>query len=101
MRRAGVSNLGRSLVAYYTKFAYPWANLILVLLGVPLASVRRRGGQAVQFGIGLLVAFVYLAVQKLSAPLGYTGAAPPVLVAWLPHVVFAVVAVVVIARTRT
>ncbi|WP_243664590.1 LptF/LptG family permease, partial [Rhodothermus marinus] len=75
-RRSGAGHLGRPLVAYYSKFAYPFANLILVLIGVPLASVRRRGGQAVQIGIGLGVAFAYLALQKLIEPFGYAETLP-------------------------
>jgi lipopolysaccharide export system permease protein len=100
LQRAGAGHLERPLVAYYNKFAYPFANLILVLLGVPLASVRRRGGQAVQFAIGLFLAFVYLSVQKLTEPFGYSGALPPSLTAWLPHLLFTVVALVVLWRTR-
>ena len=100
MRRAGVGNLERPLVAYYNKFAYPVANLILVLIGVPLAAVRRRGGQATRFGIGLLTAFVYLALQKLTEPFGYSGTLPPALTAWLPHVAFALVALVILWQAR-
>ncbi len=100
LRRAGAGDLERPLVAYYNKFAYPFANLILVLIGVPLASVRRRGGQAVQFAIGLLTAFVYLSLQKLTEPFGYAGALPPVVTAWLPHIAFAIVALIILWRTR-
>jgi lipopolysaccharide export system permease protein len=100
MRRAGADGLGRPLVSYYSKFSYPLANLLLVLIAVPLAAVRRRGGQAVQLGLGLLVAFCYLALQKLAEPFGYAGAVPPIVVAWLPHVVFLVVALVLLARAR-
>ncbi|MFO8100249.1 MAG: LptF/LptG family permease [Salinibacter sp.] len=101
LRRAGVGNLGRALVAYYNKFAYPFANLILVLIGMPIAAVRRRGGQATRFAIGLLIAFVYLSIQKLAEPFGYAGALDPAVTAWLPHVVFAGVALLVLWRTRT
>jgi lipopolysaccharide export system permease protein len=100
MRRAGADGLGRPLVSYYSKFSYPLANLLLVLIAVPLAAVRRRGGQAVQLGLGLLVAFCYLALQKLAEPFGYAGAVPPIVVAWLPHLVFFVVALVLLARAR-
>jgi lipopolysaccharide export system permease protein len=100
LRRAGAGNLERPLIAYYNKFAYPFANLILVLLGVPVASVRRRGGQAVQFALGLFTAFVYLSLQKLTEPFGYSGALPPAATAWLPHAIFAVVALLVLWRTR-
>jgi len=101
LRRAGVDQLEESLVAYYNKFAYPFANFILVLIGVPLASVRRRGGQALRFAIGLLVAFLYLSVQKLTEPLGYAGTLDPAVTAWLPHLVFVGVALVILWRTRT
>ncbi len=100
LRRAGADQLGRPLVSYYGKFSYPVANLILVVIGVAMASVRRRGGQAVQFGTGLLVAFVYLALQKLSEPFGYAEAVPPVLVAWVPHALFAVFAVALVWHVR-
>ncbi len=100
LRRAGADQLGRPLVSYYSKFSYPVANFILVVIGVALASVRRRGGQAVQFGIGLFVAFVYLALQKLSEPFGYAETVPPVVVAWVPHLLFAAFAVFLIWRAR-
>ena len=100
LKRSGAGGLGRPMVAYYSKFAYPLANLILVLIAVPMAARRRRGGQAVRFGIGLLVAFAYLALQKLTEPFGYERALAPVLAAWLPHVLFAVVALFLIVRAR-
>lgn len=101
LQRAGAGHLERPFVAYYNKFSYPIANLLLVLIGVPLAAVRRRGGQAVRFGIGLLTAFVYLALQKLTEPLGYAGTLSPLLTAWIPHIVFLFVSLIVLWRTRT
>ncbi len=100
LERSGVNNIGRTRVEYYAKFAYPFANLILVLIGVPLAAVRRRGGQAVQIGLGLFAAFGYLAVMKLAEPFGYSGEFSPALTAWLPHLVFLGVALILLLRVR-
>ena len=100
LRRSGAGGLGRTLVGYYSKFAYPFANLILIGLGVPLAAVRRRGGQAVQIGLGLLTAFAYLAAQKLAEPFGYAGDLTPLLAAWLPHVAFAGLALMMLVLSR-
>ncbi|PSQ98140.1 MAG: YjgP/YjgQ family permease [Bacteroidetes bacterium SW_11_64_17] len=100
LRRSGVGELNRPLVAYYNKFAYPFANLILILIGAPIAAIRRRGGQAVRFAIGLSIAFVYLSVQKLAEPFGYSGALPALLTAWLPHITFAIVALLVLWWVR-
>lgn len=100
LKRSGADNLGRTMVNYFSKFSYPFANFILVILGVPLAAVRRRGGQAIQLGLGLLFAFCYLAVMKVIEPFGYSEMLSPVVTAWFPHALFAVVALVVLARTR-
>ena len=74
---------------------------LLVTLSLPLAGVRRPGGQAVQLGIALGVAFLYLVLQKIGEPLGYSGTIPPLIAAAIPHVVFAVLAIVILKRART
>ena len=100
LQRSGAGNIGRPLVGYYTKYSYPFANLILVLIALPLAAVRRRGGQAIQIGLGLFMAFAYLAAQKLTEPFGYTGELDPLLTAVLPHAFFFGVALVMIVKAR-
>lgn len=100
LKRSGANRLERTLVAYHTKYSYPFANLIVILIGMPLSAVRRRGGQAVRFGIGLGVAFAYLAVMKLTEPFGYSGTLSPVVTAWLPHLLFLTAALILLARVR-
>jgi lipopolysaccharide export system permease protein len=100
LKRAGADNLGQARVGYYSKFSYPLASLILVLIGVPLASVRRRGGQAVQIALGLFIAFLYLAMIKVIEPFGYTETLSPVVASWLPHAVFSLVGLVFFLGAR-
>jgi len=100
LRRSGAGQIGRSLVGYHVKFAYPIANFIMVLIALPLAAVRRKGGKAIQIGLGLLVAFIYLAVQKLTEPFGYTGELSPMLTAWLPHILFICVGYILLVTAR-
>ena len=100
LRRSGVQEVSRPEVSYYSMFSYPVAAVVVVLLSVPLSSVRRRRGQAIQLAIGLFVAFIYLALLKISEPLGYAGALPPLVASWLPHLAFAVVALVLMATSR-
>ena len=100
LKRSGAGNIGRPLVGYYTKFSYPLANLILVLIALPLAAVRRRGGQAVQIGLGLFMAFSYLAVQKLTEPFGYSGELTPLLTAFVPHFLFFLIAFLMLMRAQ-
>jgi lipopolysaccharide export system permease protein len=101
LRRSGASNIGRPLVEYYAKFAYPFASLILILIAMPLAAVRRAGGQAVQLGIGLGIAFFYLVFQKLTEPFGYSGELNPILTVWIPHAMFLLFGILLLKRART
>ena len=100
LRRSGASNIGRAEVGYYTKYSYPLANLIVVLIALPLAAVRRRGGQAVQIGLGLVMAFAYLAAQKLTEPFGYSGELDPIVTAFAPHALFFLIALLMLTRSR-
>lgn len=98
--RTGSGALFAPLTAYYDRFAYPIAHLVLALLAVPLAARRRRGGQTVQIALGLLLATLYLATQKLVQPFGSTGRLDPALAAWLPHVPFLLLGVWMNVRAR-
>ena len=100
LRRSGADQIGLPLVQYFSKYSYPVANLILVLLGVPLASVRRRGGQTMVLAVGLFIAFAYLSVMKIIEPFGYSSELDPAVAAWLPHGLFAVVALAFVIQVR-
>lgn len=98
LERAGASDLSSALVLYHAKFAYPFANLVVMLLAFPFASVRSRRGKTVQVGIALFVAFVYLAAMKLTEPFGYSGELHPVVTAWAPHLLFALFGGILLLR---
>ena len=100
LRRSGAGSIGRPEVGYYTKYSYPLANLVVVFLAIPLAVRRRRGGQALQIGFGLLLAFVYLAAQKLLEPFGYSGEIGPRITAFAPHLLFFLVSAALLVRTK-
>ncbi len=87
-QRAGFSNLGRVIVKFHNKMAVPFASLIIVLIGVPLATRKRRSGLAIEFGISLFIGFSYLSVQRAFAIAGYRSVFDPVLAAWLPNLLF-------------
>ncbi len=98
-QRAG-QDVSRWLVDFHSKISFPFATVIVVLFGVPFASVKRRGGVGVQLGISLLICFVYLIFMKVSQVFGYNGDVNPLLTAWAANIVFFVAAVILIARVR-
>ncbi len=98
-QRAG-QDVSRWLVDFYSKISYPFATVIVVLFGVPFASIRRRGGIGVQLGVSLLICFVYLIFMKVSEVFGDNGDIPPLLTAWSANIIFFAAAVVVTLRVQ-
>ncbi len=100
VRRNG-GNPARWLVDLHLKLAVPFANFIVVLFGLPLASAQtRRSGAAKGFGISLAVTFIYFGILKTSQALGHNGKLEPVTAAWLANAVFAVVGIAVLAKAK-
>lgn len=87
-KRAGFTELDKYLVTYYSKISFPFACLVVVLFGVPLSSRKKRGGLAIEFGLALLICFVYLALSKVAETMGYAGDFPPLVAAWVANVTF-------------
>lgn len=90
-RKAGFTGLERSMVKFHNKIATPFASLIIILMGVPLSTKKKRGGIASEIAITLFVGFLYLGVQKTSTMAGYQGIINPMLAAWLPNLLFMVI----------
>ena len=99
MAHLGVS--ARELrVAEFTKVAFPFTNLIICALGIPVALRLRRAGKAVTFFVALGVSFLYLWVMEVSRALGNSGALAPSVAAWLANAVFAALALVLLRRAE-
>ncbi len=75
-------------IAYYAGWAFPFANLIVVLIAVPFASVRRRGGLAVNVAAAMVLAFVYIAFTEVSQAVGATMDVSAVIVGWSANAIF-------------
>jgi lipopolysaccharide export system permease protein len=97
MRRMGVS-VTQLRVAAHAKLAYPFSNLILCALGIPIALRLRRSPNVVNFCVAMALSFLFLWVMELGKALGSGGALPPVAAAWTPNLVFGGLAAELIRR---
>ncbi len=82
------------------KMSFPFANLIVVLIGSPLSARLRRGGLAVGVGTGLGLCFVYYGFVRVGQALGDHSVLPPLVAAWAGNVFFAVCGIVLILRAE-
>ena len=82
------------------KIAMPFANFIVVLLGAPLASRKKRGGVGLNFGISLMVSFIYFILIRTGQVMGHQGSLEPMLAAWLGNLVFIAIGLYVLLTVR-
>lgn len=88
--RKGGQNVDRQLVDFYSKISFPFSSLIVIIFGLSISTgSKRRKGLALQFGISILVSFVYLGFVKISQSFGYNGDLDPLLTAWMANIAFA------------
>jgi len=99
--RLGGKNVRQELIEYHGNYAFPFANLIVVLFGVPFASVRKKGGIAIQITAALVVSFLYIIFTKVSQTIGFYFDISPVLIGWIANILFFIGSTVVLWRTRT
>lgn len=70
------------------KTSMPWTCAIILLIGIPIAAHYRRSGISLSFGIGLLISFIYFALQQIGRVIGFNGMLIPLAAAWLGNAVF-------------
>lgn len=79
----------------------PVATLIIILFGAPLATSSKRGGTAFGIGVSLITVIVFTMMLKFAGAMGEAGAISPWAAAWIPNILFAGAAMLLLARVRT
>ncbi|KAA3619735.1 MAG: LPS export ABC transporter permease LptG [Calditrichaeota bacterium] len=80
----------RWLADLYLKIAFPFANLIIVLFGAPLAAGRARSTGALGIALSLLFCFLFFGTIKMGQTLSQTGFLHPLIGAWLGNAIFTI-----------
>lgn len=87
-------NYSKELVDLYMKISFPLANLIILFFSFPIVtSSTRSKNRGYVFMLGLAVCFTFLITVEISRSLGYSEVLPPLVAAWAPNIIFAVVGV--------
>lgn len=88
----GSGNVVRYEVEYHKRIASSFAAFILTTIGVSLSSRKRKGGMGIYLGLGLALSFLYIMLQTVSASFAVNAGTSPVVSAWIPNILFAIVA---------
>jgi lipopolysaccharide export system permease protein len=85
-------------VEIHKKFALAVACFVFVLLGAPIALRFPRGGVGLTIGVSLFVFALYYVCLIAGESLGKRGLMPAVISMWMANVIFAMVALLMIAK---
>lgn len=88
----GSGNVVQYQVEYHKRIASSFASFILTIIGMSLSARKRKGGMGLYLGLGLALSSLYIMLQTVSATFAINANAPPILAAWIPNIIFALVA---------
>lgn len=88
-------------LAWHRHITYPLANLILLLLALPLAVHFERGSRIERLLLAIALCGGYMLVDLTCQNLGQLGLLHPVVAAWTPTIVFGSLGIVSFGGTRT
>ncbi|RAU83574.1 LptF/LptG family permease [Pontibacter arcticus] len=84
----GADDIEVYLIEKYERFSYPFAIIILTIIGVIVSARKARGGVGIQIALGFFLAFVFIIFVITSRSLAQVGDIPPQVAAWIPSIVF-------------
>jgi len=79
-------------VENYRRTSFPFATMILTVMGVSISSRKVRGGVGLQIAVGLLLSCIYIMFMYVFTTLATTNTIPPLIAVWTPNIIFTFVA---------
>jgi lipopolysaccharide export system permease protein len=87
-------------VENYRRTSFPFATIILTVMGVSISSRKVRGGVGLQIALGLLLSCIYIMLMYIFTTLATTSVASPFIAVWTPNIIFTFVALYFYSRAQ-
>jgi lipopolysaccharide export system permease protein len=94
----GTEGLNDYRVELYKRDATPVSVLLLTIMGAVVASRKTRGGSGLHMAIGIILAATFVIMDKFSLTFSTKGDLHPVIAAWMPNIIFSLVAIFLYRR---
>jgi lipopolysaccharide export system permease protein len=87
-RIRGTGRLVELQLEKFRRFVYPLSAFVLTLIGVSISSRKVRGGIGLPLGIGILLCFLYIVVDRFANVFSLKANLPPIIAVFIPNVAF-------------
>ncbi|MFT4203456.1 MAG: LptF/LptG family permease [Chitinophagaceae bacterium] len=91
-RQRGGEDINTFEIELYRRQATPISVIVLTMIGAVIASRKVRGGSGAHLAIGFVAGAVFILMDRFSTIFSTKGHFPPLIAAWLPNMVFSLVA---------
>ena len=81
-----------------SRFSYPCACFVLMLVGVPLGLSSKRSGRSTGIIIAIVLVFVYYLTSLVGVAFAKSGKLSPVLGVWSANIIFTLVGVLLLQQ---
>jgi lipopolysaccharide export system permease protein len=85
-------------VELYHRDATPFSVIIMAFIGAVMACRKVRGGSGLHLAIGIVIAALFVVMDKFAVTFSTKGNLPPLLAAWLPNIIFSGVACILYTK---
>jgi LPS export ABC transporter permease LptF/LPS export ABC transporter permease LptG len=85
-------------IELHKRFSYPFACLVLMLVGVPLGLSSKRGGKSTGFVLTILLVALYYFVSSVGIALATQGKLSPFVGVWGANLIFAAVGILLLQQ---
>jgi lipopolysaccharide export system permease protein len=94
----GSEGLNDYKVERFRRDATPVSVILLTLMGAVVASRKTRGGSGLHMAVGIILAAVFVVMDKFSLTFSTKGNLHPFVAAWMPNIIFTMVAIYLYRR---
>lgn len=88
----GSENINSLLVERYNRDAIPVSVIILTIIGAVTSSRKVRGGSGFHLAVGVVLSVLYILSGRFSLVFATKGNFTPWLAAWIPNMIFGILA---------
>lgn len=97
-RQRGIGNIQAFEIEYHNRFASIMSAFILTIIGASLSARKVKGGMGLNIGIGLALSMGYILFMTISATFAVSGLMSPIIAAWVPNLLFSIIALFIYTK---
>ncbi|MCK9617697.1 MAG: LptF/LptG family permease [Lentimicrobiaceae bacterium] len=82
----------------HKRIAFPFATIVLTIIGYALSSRKVRGGIGLHLGLGITISFTFILFMQIFSVFAAFGNMPPFIAVWIPNILFGILGLYLIKK---